>query len=55
MWCKNAIQILSPNDKKIQAQKAQYDEFVESGLENQVLMSWTVIIMDPGDPKVKVD
>ena len=55
MWCKNAIRILSPNDKRIQAQKAQYNEFVQSGLENQVLMSWMTVTMDPDDNKVKVD
>ena len=47
--------VLNPEVKRIQAQRAQYNEFVESGLENQALMSWVMIIMDPNDNKVKVD
>ena len=38
--CKDQIWILSPNDGWIQAQKAQNNEFVESGLENWDKMSW---------------
>ena len=54
VMCKNAIWIPSPNDKRSQAQRAQYNEFVESGLENQVLMSLITIRMDLEDNKVKV-
>ena len=38
--CKDQIWILSPNDGWTQAQKAQNNEFVESGLENWDKMSW---------------
>ena len=41
--------------QRIQAQRAQYNEFVESKLENQALMSWVIIIVDPNDNKVKID
>ena len=47
--------ILNPNDKRIYAQKTQYNEFVESELENWVLMSWITIIMSLGDDKLKVN
>ena len=53
--CKNAFWIPSPNDKRSQVQRAQYNEFVESELENQVLMSWITVRMDLEDNKVKVD
>ena len=53
--CKDAIWVLSPKVKKIQAQRAQYNEFVESELENQALMSWIAIIVDSNDDKVKID
>ena len=39
----------------IQAQKVQYNEFVENGLENQALMSWITIIVDPNDKKTKIN
>ena len=39
----------------IQAQRAQYNEFVKSGLENQALMSWITIIVDPDDKKKKIN
>ena len=53
--CKDAVWILGPNDERLQAQRAQYNEFVESGLENQVLMSQVTITMDPDDNRVKID
>jgi len=34
---------------------AQYNEFVESGLENWVLMSWTTNKVDSDDKKRKID
>ena len=40
--------------QKIQAERAQYNEFVDNGLENQALMSWAAIIVDPNDNKVKI-
>ena len=52
--CKDAIWIPSPNDKRSLAQRAQYNEFVESELKNQVLMSWITVRMDLKDNKVKV-
>ena len=39
----------------IKAQRAQYNEFVESGLENQTLTSQVTIIGDSNDDKVKID
>ena len=54
-YCKDTIWFLSPKSKRIQAQKAQYNEFVESGSENQALMSWVTIIMDPDHNKVKIN
>ena len=53
--CKDAIWVLSPKVKKIQAQRAQYNEFVENELENQAIMSFVAIIVDPNDDKVKID
>ena len=34
---------------------AQYNEFVKSGLENWVLMSWTTNKVDSDDKKRKID
>jgi len=34
--CKGTFWFLSPKDKKIKAQRAQYNEFVESGLETRL-------------------
>ena len=45
----------SPKGKRIWVQKAQYNDFVESGFENYALMSWITIIMDPDDNKVKIE
>ena len=53
--CKDTVWFLIPNSKRIQAQRTQYNEFVESGLENQVLMSWTTIIVGPDDKKRKIN
>ena len=53
--CKVTIWFLNPKGKRIQAQRAQYNEFVESELENQALMSWVTIIMNQDDKKVKID
>ena len=53
--CKGTIWFLNPKGKRIQAQRAQYNEFVENGLENQALMSWVTIIMDPDNNKVKIN
>ena len=53
--CKDAIWVLSPKVKKIQAQRAQYNEFVENELENQAIMSFVAIVVDPNDDKVKID
>ena len=41
--------------QRIQAQRTQYNEFVESRLKNQVLMSWVAIPMHPNDTKTKID
>ena len=35
--------------------KTQYNEFVESGLENWILMSWTTNKVDSDDKKRKID
>ena len=53
--CKDAIWVLSQKGRKIQVQRAQYNEFVESMLENQALMSWIAIIVDPNDNKVRIE
>ena len=39
----------------IQAQRTQYNDFVESGLENQILLSQTTIIVDPNGKKVRIN
>ena len=39
----------------IQTQRARYNEFVDSELENQVLMSWVISIVDPDGKKAKID
>ena len=46
---------LGPKGKRIQTQRVQYNEFVESGLENQALMSQVTIIIDLDDKKVNID
>ena len=53
--CKDTIWVLSQKGRKIQVQRAQYNEFVESMLENQALMSWIAIIVDPNDNKVRIE
>ena len=53
--CKVTIWFLSPKGNRIQAQRTQYNEFVENELENQALINWITIIVDPDDTKVKVD
>ena len=55
MLCKVTIWSLRLKGKRIQVQRAQYNEFVKSGLENQALMSWVTIIIDPNDNKIKGD
>ena len=35
-------------------QRAQYDKFVESGLENWAFMSQTTSKVDPDDKKIKI-
>ena len=37
------------------AQKAQYNEFVESRLENWALMNQTTTKVDSNDKKIKID
>ena len=44
-----------PKDKWTQAQKAQYNEFVEIGLENWVLMNQITSKVDSDDKKMKTD
>ena len=53
--CKATFWSLSPEGERIKAQRAQYNEFVESGLENWALMSWITIIVDPDDKKTKIN
>ena len=36
MYCKGRFWILSPKGKRIKAQRAQYKEFVESGLKTKL-------------------
>ena len=53
--CKDTIWIPSPKDKWTQAQKTQYNEFVESELENWVLINQTTSKVDLDDKKMKID
>ena len=53
--CKETIWIQNSKVKRIQAQRVQYNEFVESELENQAIMSWVAIMVDPNDNKVEID
>ena len=53
--CKDAIWVPSPSCKWTQAQKAQYNEFVESGLENWALMNQTASKVDSDDKEMKID
>ena len=46
---------LKQKDRWTQAQKAQNNEFVENGLENWTVMSWTTSIIDSGDRKIKIN
>ena len=49
------FEYLNPKDGWTQAQKTQNNEFVESGLENWALTSWTTNIIDSGDRKRKIN
>ena len=53
--CKDQIWIPGPRDGWTQAQKAQNNEFVESGLENQAKMSWTTNKVSSNDKKMKMN
>ena len=53
--CKDRIWLPSPKDGWIQAQKAQNNEFIESGLENWVKMSWTTNKVGSNDKNRKID
>ena len=52
---KDAIWNPSPKDKGTRAQKAQYNESVESGLKNLVLMNQTISKVNSDDKKMKID
>ena len=54
-YCKDIVWFLSLKGNKIQAQKIQYNKFVESGLENYSLISWITIIVNPDDKKTKIN
>ena len=53
--CKDLIWVLRPNDGWTQAQKAQYNEFVDSELENKALMNQIICKVDFDDKKMKID
>ena len=53
--CMDPIWFLSPRVKRILAQKAQYNEFIENGLENYALMNWTTIMVGLDDLKAKIN
>ena len=53
--CKDPIWFLSLRVKRILAQKVQYNEFVESGLEHQALMNWTTIMVGLDNLKAKIN
>ena len=53
--CKDQIWLPNPKGGWTQAQKAQYNEFVESELENWDLMNQTITNVDSDDKKIKVD
>ena len=50
--CKDPIWVLRPNDGWTQAQKAQYNEFVEIELKNWVLMNWSTNKVGSNDKKM---
>ena len=54
-YCKDIVWFLSLKGNKIQAKKVQYNEFVESGLENYSLISWITIIVNQDDKKTKIN
>ena len=53
--CKDPIWFPSPKVKRILTQRAQYNEFVESGSENYALMNWTTIMVGLDDLKAKIN
>ena len=53
--CKDQIWVFSPNGGWTQAQQVQNNEFVESGLENWVKMSWMTNKVDSNDKNRKID
>ena len=53
--CMDPIWFLSPRVKRILAQKAQYNEFIENGSENYALMNWTTIMVGLDDLKAKIN
>ena len=52
--CKDQFWVLIPKDKWTYAQKAQNNEFVDSGLENWVLMNQTISKVFFDDKKMKI-
>ena len=53
--CKDTIWILNPKDVWTKTQKAQYNEFLENGLENWALTSQTINKVDIDNKKMKID
>ena len=53
--CMDPIWFLSPRVKRILAQKAQYNEFIENGSKNYALMNWTTIMVGLDDLKAKIN
>ena len=55
IFCKDQIGVSNPKNGWTQAQKAQNNEFVESGLKNWVKMGWTTNKVGSIDKNRKID
>ena len=54
-YCKDQIWVPSPKGGWTKTQKAQNNEFIESGLENWVLVNRTISKVDLDDKRMKMD
>ena len=55
MYVRTQFESLAKRINELRPKKTQYNEFVESGLENWVLINQTISKMDSDDKKMKTD
>ena len=55
MYVRTQFESLAKRINELRPKKTQYNEFVESGLENWILMNQTTSKVDFDDKKMKID